>query len=200
MIPELFWFYISQKFFLAKLPKINSLLLFLHFERNKKTWRTSCECASCGTRSDIWFHGNKLIISKADNGLLCLLILKLIFCESLLSCDKGGIPFRKVWIVKLKISQKFLVMKIFSQESFSHSNIIFQILGKFTTIVTILIITTRNCTTKFTVAFGMLIKDALLLRFHNTSINTIGNRYIQNLSQRLMFWMILKTYTGKIIY
>ena len=125
MIPELFWFYISQKFFLAKFPKINSLLLFLHFERNKKTWRTSCECASCGTRSDIWFHGNKLIISKADNGLLCLLILRLIFCESLLSCDKGGIPFRKVWILKLKISQKFFVMKIFSRESFSHFNIMY---------------------------------------------------------------------------
>ena len=36
-IPELFCFYILPMFFLAKFPRIISLLLFLHFEMDKKT-------------------------------------------------------------------------------------------------------------------------------------------------------------------
>ena len=35
-MPELFWFYISSKLFLAKFSKINLLLLFLHFGLDKK--------------------------------------------------------------------------------------------------------------------------------------------------------------------
>ena len=43
-----------------------------------------------------------MVISKANNELLCLLILRWIFYKSLPSCNKRGIPFSKVWIAKLK--------------------------------------------------------------------------------------------------
>ena len=43
-----------------------------------------------------------MVISKVNNGLLCLLILRWLFFESLSSCNKRSLPFSKVWIAKFK--------------------------------------------------------------------------------------------------
>ena len=50
-------------------------------------------------------------------------------------------------------------------------------MSMFTTIGTIQIMTTSNCAAIFTMVFGMLINDVLLLLFHIISIKIIGSIY-----------------------